>query len=284
MLKRLSRVLPLLSVVLVLLVVAVGVACQKTEALTADQVVENTVAAQPDVKSLRLSLDLTADVEGSIDGEVTEGSFALSGTAAVDQNSQSMQAEFDLTADISGAIDAGAQLYLVGNYLYMQVSMPEIPQMWLKMPVTSEISGSMPTIEDVTGLIDSAQVELVGEDKAGGVDCYVLSIAPDFEQIQQALAGNPLTEQMGIELPDLEDLISSMSFKMWVAKDTYFVMKARMVMSVELTPEALGAPEGDDHLTVNLTLNMEASQYNQSINIELPVEAQSAIPIDSLSF
>jgi hypothetical protein len=120
MLKRLSRVLPLLSVVLVLLVVAVGVACQKTEALTADQVVENTVAAQPDVKSLRLSLDLTADVEGSIDGEVTEGSFALSGTAAVDQNSQSMQAEFDLTADISGAdatsIDAGAQLYLVGNY------------------------------------------------------------------------------------------------------------------------------------------------------------------------
>jgi len=277
--------LPLLFVVLVL---AAGIACQKTEALSADQVVENMVAAQPDVKCLRLSLDLTADAEGSIQGEATGGSISLSGTATIDQDSQSMQADFDLVADITGAdatsIDAGAEMYLVDNYLYMKVSMPEIPQMWLKMPVTAEISSSIPEVEDIAGLVESSQVEMVGEEKAGGVACYVLSITPDFEQLQQTLADNPLTAEMGIELPDIENLLSSMSFKVWVAKDTYFLMKARIVMSVEMDSAALGTPEGDDYMNVDLTLDLEASQYNQSIDIELPAEAQSAVPIDSLSF
>ena len=294
MLKRISRMLPLL---LLVIVIAAGVACQKTEALSADQVVENMVAAQPDVKSLRLSLDLTADAEGSIEGEATEGSVSLSGTATIDQDSQSMQADFDLVADITGAdamsIDAGAQMYLVGGYLYVKADiadildmtdmgeMPDMSQMWLKIAVPAEMSASMPGVEDIAGLVESSQVEMVGEEKAGGVACYVLSITPDFEQLEQALASNPLTADMDIELTDMESLLSSMSFKVWVAKDTYYLMKARMVMTVELPSEALGAPEGDDHMTINLTLNMEASQYNQSIDIELPAEAQSALDLSS---
>ncbi len=287
MLKRLSRMLPLLFLVLV---VAAGVACQKTEALSADQVVENVVAAQPDVKSLRLSLDLTADVEGSIDGEATEGSVTLSGTAAMDQTNKSMHADFDLTADVTGAelpSAAGAEMYLVDNYLYALVSMPDVPELaflsgtWIKLAVPAEITGSIPSMDDIGRLLESSEVEITGEEKVGGVNCYVLSVTPDFEALQEALASNPLTSQMDIELPDFEDLISSMSFKVWVAKDTSFIMKARIVMAVELTPEALGQPEGEDYLNISLTLNMEASQYNQVPAIELPAATQSAFDVSS---
>lgn len=292
MLKRLSKALPLLFIVLIL---AAGVACQKTEALSADQVVEKALAAQPDVKSLRLSMNLAADVEGSMEGEAIEGNLTLSGTAIVDQAAEATKADFDLTLNILGAepmdIETGAQVYLMNGYLYAKIDMadiaemagvPDMSQMWLKMAVPAEISASMQSMEDVTGLMESAQVEMVGEEKAGGVNCYVLRITPDFEALQQALTANPLIAQAGVELPDMENLISSMSFKVWVAKDTYFLMKSEVSMTLELTPEALGEPEGDDHMTINLTLSLEASEYNKAPSIQLPTEAQTAIDVSNL--
>ena len=295
MLKKLSKALPLLFIVLVL---AVGVACQKTEALSADQVVEKAVAAQPDAKSLRLSLNMTADVEGSIEGEAAEGSLTLSGTATIDQASQAMQAEFDLIADVTGdepmSVDAGAQMYLVNGYVYVKANMadildmtdmegmPDMSQMWLKIAVPAEMSASIPSMEDVTGIVESAQVEMVKEEKVGGVNCYVLSVVPDLEALQEQLAADPLTAQMGITLPDLEELISDMSFKVWVAKDTYFLMKTQVVMTIEMNAAALGEPEGDDYMIVNLTLTVEASEYNQTGDIVLPTEAQSALDLTSL--
>jgi len=297
MLKRLSKTLPLLLIVLVL---AVGVACQKTEALSADQVVANAVAAQPDVKSLRLSLNMTADIEGSIEGEAAEGSVTLSGTATIDQENQGMQAQFDLLADVTGAdpmsIDSGAQMYLMNGYLYFKADIADIlemtdmgdmaggfdlSQMWLKLAISDNMSASLPSMEDVTGIIESAQVEMVKEEKVGGVNCYVLSVTPDFEAIQQGLAANPLTAQMNIQFPDMEGLISNMSFKVWVAKDSYFLVKTEVVIAMEMNSAALGDPEGEDYMNVNLTFTLEASDYNKVGGIELPAEAQSALDLTS---
>jgi hypothetical protein len=293
MLKRLSKLVPLM---LALLIVTVGLACGESEAMSADQVVLKVLSAQPDAKSMQMSMGLTAEVEGVMEGEAIEGDLTLSGTVDMDQKNKTMYADLDLTTDISGAdlselpSAAGAEMYLVDNYLYAKLSLPSMPdnQMialisgtWIKLAVPAEITGSIPSMEDIAGLLESSEVEMVGEEKVGGVNCYVLSVTPDFEALQEALASNPLTSQMDIELPDFENFISSMSFKVWVAKDTYFIMKARIVMTVDLTPEALGQPEGEDNLTINVTLNMEASKYNQVPAIQLPTAAESAFDLSS---
>lgn len=288
MFKKLSRVLPLL---LALLIATAGLACSETEALTADEVAQKVLATQPDVKSMRMSMDLTAEVEGSMEGEAIEGSLTLSGRIDMDQENQAMYADLDLTADVTGAdlpelpSAAGAEMYLVNNYLYAKLSLPSttddpilgaILGNWIKLAVPADVTGGIPSMDDIAGLLESSEVEMVGEEKAGGVNCYVLSVTPDFEALQEALASNPLTSLMDIDVPEFEDLIDSMSFKVWVAKDSFFIMKALMELTLELTPEGLGELEGDDYINITLTLNMEASHYNQVPAIQLPAGVEES--------
>jgi hypothetical protein len=160
-------------------------------------------------------------------------------------------------------------------------SMPDFSQMWLKIAISENMSAGIPSMEDVTGIIESSQVEMVKEEKVGGVNCYVLSVTPDFEALQQELATNPLTAQMNIEFPDMEGLISDMSFKVWVAKDTYFLMKTEVVVTMAMDSAALGEPDGEDYMNVNLTFTVEASDYNKVGSIELSTEALSAFDLSN---
>ena len=47
-------------------------------------------------------------------------------------------------------------------------------------------------------------------------------------------------------------------------------------MDVELTPEAMGFPAGEGTLTMDITLDFLAYNYNQPVSIVLPPEAAEA--------
>ncbi|MCX5992380.1 MAG: hypothetical protein NTZ04_08690 [Chloroflexi bacterium] len=95
---------------------------------------------------------------------------------------------------------------------------------------------------------------------------------PDFEKLQQQL-----TEGANMQLPNLKDMISSFSLNVWVAKDTFFISKAQMEMTLLLTSEVLGTSAGGAEMTLNMILYLQSHDYNQSVSIELPPEALKAI-------
>ena len=50
-------------------------------------------------------------------------------------------------------------------------------------------------------------------------------------------------------------------------------------MTVELTPEALGSPEEEGRITMDIVMILLTNDYNQPVSIVLPPEAEEAIEV-----
>jgi hypothetical protein len=74
----------------------------------------------------------------------------------------------------------------------------------------------------------------------------------------------------------MDDLISNLSFKVWVAKDTSYVTKIEIALSAHIPSEVLGEAANGAGLDITLTITMEATKFNESVSIDLPAEAQNA--------
>ncbi len=72
-------------------------------------------------------------------------------------------------------------------------------------------------------------------------------------------------------------MFRSFSVKQWIAKDTYFLAKAEIDIAVELIPEALGFPEEEGGMIMDIPMNLLSHSYNQPVSIVLPPEAEEAI-------
>ena len=126
-------------------------------------------------------------------------------------------------------------------------------------------------------LLKTAQVKVIGSEKVKGVDCYILQLTPDVEQLWQLASQQPLLTDMGVSAVDediLQDMFRSFSVKQWVTKDTHFLTRAEVDMALDLTPEALGVEEGQ--MTMDVTISMLTYNHNQPVTIVLPLEAEEA--------
>jgi len=65
--------------------------------------------------------------------------------------------------------------------------------------------------------------------------------------------------------------------KQWIAKDTYFLMKAEIDVDVESTAEIMDYLGEEGEMSIDMTLSFLAHNYNQPVTIELPPEAEEAI-------
>jgi outer membrane lipoprotein-sorting protein len=260
-----------LSVLLLaVIIITACLACKESEAsLSAEQVLENTLAAQADVESFRLDVTLTADVQSSD----TEGAISLDANCAVDLADREAEATADLSLQMTGlAITAEMQAYAVDNYAYIMTSVFGQTE-WTKQAIPAD---TWQTIADsqhqIQGLLGSVAADLGKEENVNGVGCYVLHLTPDLDELQQALMEQPGIGEGLAEMPDLESIVQKMTFKVWVDKDTYFLTKAKIDITIIIPADTVGTSEG----TVNLSLELLAYDYNQPISIELPSEAQSA--------
>jgi len=85
-------------------------------------------------------------------------------------------------------------------------------------------------------------------------------------------------------MPDFEDMIKNLSIKIWVAKDTFFPMKAETIMKMVITAEDMGEMAGEEEgeMTMDMETTVTYRNYNQPVSIVLPGEAQDAIEMPFL--
>ena len=75
----------------------------------------------------------------------------------------------------------------------------------------------------------------------------------------------------------LEEMVDTLSVKYWIAKDTYYPTKAEVIINIEITPEDVGVTDEEGSITMNIGMNSLMYDYNESVSIELPTEAEDAI-------
>ncbi len=228
-------------------------------------------------------------VTGETDVEPTAGTVAMDMSGSVDLEGMEMQT--DLTMEVSmpeedtdiGEIGMG--IYLVDEVMYMNAQLPDIGglSMWLKSEVPERYWEDTNQIELQVELLEAAQVTVTGSEMVGSVDCWVLELTPDIAQLWETMiAQGQVAGEAWPEIPVEDELpeVSSFSAGQWVAKDTYYLIKAEMkITMVAPTKMAYSGTDGDVELEVTVTMAMH--DHNAPVSIELPLEAEGAVDLST---
>ena len=265
------------ALILVLLAVLALAGCGSSETkVNADEVVQDALAAQANVDSSHMVINIDATAEGTLNGEPLDAGLDAALTADIDWANKKMKADLGMNADYNGvSFPISVKMYAVDNCSYTQMTFGLMADNWTKseFPMDFWFSQDQDNEQFIDGILQSTEAESLPNDKVGGVSCYVLQLTPDIADLQQMLSQQAASEE---EMPDIASLVSDLSIKVWVAKDTSYVTKIEIVLSASLTPEALGETANGDTLDISLTITMEVTDVNEPLSIELPADALNA--------
>jgi hypothetical protein len=283
--SRIIRKILLLSLALVLALAFVGCA-EEEETLTAeqiDQIVIDAANALAEAETYAFDMDASETIDVIGGTEPGTMSLAADATGLIDNANKEMQLGMNMTMNVpeEDQQQMSMQIYIVDEWVYVRMSIPEVGEEWMKMELTPEMWGLWEQVDQQVELLETAtEVKFVGSEVVNGIQCYVFDIMPDMEQLAEYLAQQQAMLGMGLaEMENLEELLdkTSLSIEEWIAKDSSLLMKAQANMRVEVTPDDVGAtPEDFDKMTMDLSMDMTVYDYNQPVSIELPPEALEA--------
>lgn len=282
------RKILLLSLALVLCF-AFGGCAEKEETLTPeqiDQIVTEAVNAVDEAETYKFHMDMfmaMAVVGGTDPGTMTMGANT---TGVIDNMNQEMQMVMDMTMNVPQQDEQQMQveMYIVDEWVYAKMSMPGMGEQWMKTELTPEMWETQKKVEQQIELLKTAkEVKFLGSEVVDGIQCYVFDIIPDMEKLVEYLAEQQSMLGVGLDIAKLAEVFKNMSIsiKEWMAEDSLFLTKATAHMLMELSPEDVGATEEDfEKMTVDMSVEVLAHDYNQPASVELPPEALEATTIE----
>ncbi len=278
----------ILAMSLVLVMVLSFIACGGEELPPAQEIVDGAIQALDDIRAYEFEMDMTMGMAGEAEGEAFEMTIVTDSSGAFDLANRQMRMDMTMSIVVPGEdeVDIEIELYLIDSTGYIMMDVPGTGPVWEKEELSEadweETVEMLSLAEPQIEILETAEVEVIGSEIIGGIDCYVVEITPDMEQfwetvMQQATLG--FVEEMGLPMITeeiLDEVSYSFSAKQWIAKDTYLLMKVETDMVIELTPEAMGSPEEEGEMTIDVAISMLAYNYNQPVSIELPPEAEAS--------
>lgn len=277
----------ILPMALVLVVVFSFAACVGEP--SAQEIIDGVFELLDDISTYQFDMDMVMEAAGEAEGEAFEMTMTMGFSGALDLENRQMRADITMSMVVPGEdeMEMGMDIYIIDDMGYMMTDMLEMEPTWMKSEISEadweEVSEGMRLAESQIELLQGAQVEVIGSETVKGIDCYVLQLTPDMGQLwqtvmqQMQVAGEEILPE--VDEIFLEEVFRSFSVKQWVAKDTYFITKAEIDMIMELTPEALGFPEEEGEMTMNIAMTLLAYDYNEPVSIELPTEAEEALDV-----
>ena len=274
----------ILAISLLFLVVVLAFsACEGGLSPLAQEITDGAVQALDSIISYRFELTSTMDLTGEIEGEATEGELTIFQTSELDLANHKMHNLQTMVSAMTGTrdINTTTETYIIDNTVYAvsDSSYPDIT--WTKTEIAEELWEQLNQINFELDILEaSTKVKVTGSETVDGVDCYVLEITPSEEHLWQLLI-----QQMGMASDTstdvseelLDELFHNYTAKQWIAKDSYFLIKMEVEMSVTLPPELTGNPDAEGETNIDTKLTVMTYDYNQPLSIELPQEAEEAI-------
>ena len=244
-----------------------------------EQLVNDVLVANAEVETVRFDMNTTTKME-VIGGPQPDGATMVGeGTGAIDSANREMQLIMDMDIDVPGKEKQSMPMesYLVDDWMHIKVSVEEKGAQWMKMPLPDEMWDSQSAISQQIELLETAkEVNFMANEYVNGVDCYVVEMAPSTEALNKMLSQMQMPDIDGADFSQLSfaDMINEMSFKQWIAKDGYLVMKSQTHVLMEMSPEDIGASaEEFQKITADQSAVMVFYDYNEPVSIKLPAEA-----------
>jgi hypothetical protein len=250
--------------------------------LSEEDIIEGAINALDEVRTSRFNMDVTVNMSGEEQGKTSEVGMSMSFDGALDNSNKKMKTDIAVNIAAPNVEPTAVKItmYLVDNAVYYSMEGPGAPPWWMKTEAPAW--ETMNQNESQLELLKGAQVELLGGEVVQGVDCYVLNVIPDKEQLWQTVV-----QQLGMaggDMPDIgpqfiEEALKSFSVKQWIAKGTFFVTRATIDINMAATPNELGSSGTEEAIEIQLSMDLSMRDYNRPVSIVLPPEAEGAIEV-----
>jgi hypothetical protein len=269
--------------------------------VSAQEIANRTLAAYPQVDSVKMDMNMSMDVDGVGGDEPFSMSIATSGSAVIDNAARQMQMSMTMSMEANtnaeselgslGDLTMSYDTYIVDDWMYYHVSMILLGDYWMKAPATDDDNvwqNQNQLTQQAEFLRDAMEMTRVGEEAVGGVDCYVLEYRPDMEKIMEWLMSQGA--ETGMDMEEFEDMpdaftqmFQDLTIKQWIAKGSYQIMKTAMDMDAELSEKDFDpAATSDEAIKMSLHYEVLFYDYNVPVTISLPPEALTAQEATSL--
>jgi hypothetical protein len=273
----------LLLLLVVLSVVAVPLSAFGCTGLTDQQVVSKVVEASNNVKSLKLGMNISENIEVAAGGQTENMTVKETGTASVNNVAKELQMNANMEMDTPpvGKQTMTMDEYLTGGFLYTRASLAGTDQ-WTKMKVDeSQWTSENQLAQQIEFLKSATSISRLNDETINGLDCYVFQITPDTAALMKWVQSQA---QSAAALKNLNaNVFKSITLKMWMGKKSLLPQKENIVVTMELTPADIGVTTtttpGFDKMTMTMNGDITCSDYNVPVTIALPAAAQNAAEI-----
>jgi outer membrane lipoprotein-sorting protein len=292
-----NKVLAILLTIVILTMCFLVTACEE-ELPTSEEIIEKLVGVQADVKSYEMEgnmdMKMVLDIpEEEMAGVPANVDVLVDINGAFDANDEEMMMAMDIDLGMAeeATIKMAAEFYLIDDWMYVMIDAPMMNPQWMKTEVSYseafEEMISMDFTQTQTEFLQSSDIVVTGKETLDGIECYVLEVSPDMSKLweilmqQSQLASGAMAEMPVDEFEEImdkiEDLVKDVSAKYWIAKDTYYIVKGEVAFNMVITPEAMGEPDEEGSVTMDVTMAMKMFNYGQPVSIVLPPEAEDAV-------
>jgi len=209
----------------------------------------NAIQAAAGVNSYTYTMTTTSNLPGEDGGETD---VSITGNCVIDVTSKKVMT-YSLTPATGSTAEINTLIYVIDDIQYTNTT-TEGSSEWLKENVT-DWSSSYDQVQSQKEFMDIPGIKRSNDETVDGVDCYVIEINPDLT--------DPSSLPSSFE--EMSEMISELKIKQWIEKDTYFIKKIDMQITMNV-------------FTFSMTSKsvMIFSDYNKPVTIELPEEAESA--------
>jgi len=245
-----------------------------------DRLIENVANAQYDTVKMDMDMTMTVEVIGG--PEPFDMTMVGDGTAFTDVANREMQMTMNMSVDLPemGEQTMVSKVYLVGDWMYTGVEIPDFGEQWFKTEVIPGTWEQQNQLEQQIAFLSTAvEVKSLPDQAVDGTDCYVFEIVPSVEALGELLSQQSSTMGgMDFSQLDLANLFEEMVVKEWIARDSYQVLKTEVYMRMQIRPDDVGATEADfDKMVMDMNMTMRSYDYNQPVSIDLPEGALDAV-------
>ena len=209
-----------------------------------------------------------------------EGIMTGHGFGVIDSENKRMQMVLDMDISISerDKQTMSIESHIDGGWMYVTMNLPEEEEKQFKMQMPDDMWNRQNQLEQQARLLRTAEeVVSLGSGTVDGISCYMVEIVPADDFLDEFLSQIEMPEIEGVEPPDLNfrDLVNEMSFKQWIAKDSYLILRSATQVLMEFVPEDVGASEDDfERITMNQTTEMHFYDFNEAVSVEIPEEVK----------
>ncbi len=252
----------LLLVMSVLLFGTVIPGCKGAEekAPAAKEIVEAAIEAVTQLNTYRFR---TADYMDMVtEGTGQTGVWKIEIEGAVDEAGRKMLKSIQFNFKEQGATSRSSMdIYLVGGWAYIKSD----DNSWDRSQSSEDYWEQQDAMSQQLGLLTKlAPVELLGTETVNGVESYKLQLKPEKRAVWSWIVSQGWSQILeGHKQEFTADIVSDYLILQWVAKDTHFLVKSAMEITMRIDA---------DTIVYSTTVLMQ--DFNMSVTIELPPGAK----------